>query len=224
MAAGPPRVRPETMMSVPWPSSFGPRTDSVTLATASATTTAKPARSGRSRPSRRRSAAPNSWERSTGIPAEPMGPMRRMPALARSWAARGSRRPLLSLRVDDLDVAGARRQQFLVPAKPDRCAVVEDEDLVGVADGRDPLGDHHHRRLAGVGAQRRPQPGVGGDVEGGERVVEEVDVGPADEGPGDGQALALPAADVGAALLDGRVQPAGHGRDADGGLSTPHAH
>ena len=52
--------------------------------------------------------------------------------------------------------------------------------------------------------QRRPQPGVGGQVERGERVVEEVDLGPADHRPGDGEPLPLAAGDVGAALGDRR--------------------
>ena len=56
------------------------------------------------------------------------------------------------------------------------------------------------------GLERGPQPGVGGQVEGGEGVVEDVDLGPPDEGPGDGQALALAARHVGAALLDPRLQ------------------
>ena len=66
--------------------------------------------------------------------------------------------------------------------------------------------------------QRGPQPGVGGQVEGRERVVEQVDPRPAHERPGDGQPLALAARHVGAALADRGVEPAGHGRDEVGGL------
>ena len=67
------------------------------------------------------------------------------------------------------------------------------------------------------GTERRPEPGVGRQVEGRERVVEEVDVRLADQGPGDAQPLALPAGDVGPALADPRLEPA-HGGTKLGGL------
>ena len=47
------------------------------------------------------------------------------------------------------------------------------------------------------GRQRRAQAGVGGEVERGERVVEQVDAGLAHERPGDREPLALPARHVG---------------------------
>ena len=62
-----------------------------------------------------------------------------------------------------------------------------------------------------MGGQRGAQAGVGGEVEGRERVVEEVDLGLAHEGAGDGQALALAAGDVRAALGDAGLEAAGHG-------------
>ena len=68
-------------------------------------------------------------------------------------------------------------------AAADDGAVLEDDDQVGVADGGDALGDDHDRRVAGDRPQRRPQPGVGGEVERRERVVEQVDLGPSDRPP-----------------------------------------
>ena len=68
------------------------------------------------------------------------------------------------------------------------------------------------------GRQGGPQAGVGGQVEGRERVVEEVDLGLAHEGPGDGQPLALAARHVRAALGDAGVEAARHGGDEVAGL------
>ena len=68
--------------------------------------------------------------------------------------------------------------------------------------------DDHDGGVDGPRRQGRPEPGVGGEVEGGERVVEDVDLGLADERPGDREALALAARHVGAALGDVGVEPA----------------
>ena len=78
----------------------------------------------------------------------------------------------------------------MVPGTDD-ATFVDDEDLIGVANGRDTLGDDEHRGLGGVPAQRPAQFRVGRYVEGGEGVVEDVDVGLLDQGPGDGQPLTL---------------------------------
>ena len=68
------------------------------------------------------------------------------------------------------------------------------------------------------GAERGAQAGVGGEVERRERVVEQVDLRLAHERPGDGQALALAAGHVRAALGDPAPQAAGHGAHEVGGL------
>src|SRR3954447_16761811 len=98
-------------------------------------------------------------------------------------------------------------------AASDDPAVLEHQDLVGVADRGDPLGHEHHRRLTGDRAEWSAQPGVGGEVERGERVVEEVDLGTAYDGTGDRETLSLATADVGAPLGDRGVEPLGHGAD-----------
>ena len=91
-------------------------------------------------------------------------------------------------------------EQFVVRAQPHRLAVLQHEDLVGVLDGRDPLGDDDDGGVASVRLHRGAQPCVGGHVERGERVVEQVHVGFADERSGDGEPLPLTARHVGAAL------------------------
>ena len=98
----------------------------------------------------------------------------------REGARRRSRRRLLrgQLRLDDLEVGRAGSEQFPVPADTDHRAVLQDHDLIGVDDGRHPLSDDHDRACRGDRAQRSPQPGVGGQVQCGERVVEQVDLRP----------------------------------------------
>ena len=81
-------------------------------------------------------------------------------------------------------------------------AVLEDDDVVGVDDRRDPLGHDDDRRMPGDRLECRPEPCVRRQVEGREAVIEEIDVGLRDERPGDGESLALTAGDVGAPLGD----------------------
>ena len=95
-------------------------------------------------------------------------------------------------------------------AAPDEVAVLEDEDLVGGGDRRHALGDDDDGGVGRVRLQGQPQAGVGGQVERRERVVEEVDLGLADQRPGDRQPLALTAGHVRAALLDAGLEAARH--------------
>ena len=66
---------------------------------------------------------------------------------------------------------------------------------------------------ATTGSERGAQPRVGREVERGERVVEEVDVGSLDERSGDGEPLTLTTGHVGPALGDRRVETVGHRLD-----------
>ena len=111
-----------------------------------------PRRSGRSRPTSRRADGPKSIAFSTGCPAP--RPRRTAAAALGGHAARGCDRvgvlrrsdrrgfvgalmrppPARVLRLDDLDVGRAGRQQLRVRALADDHAVVEHEDLVGVGD------------------------------------------------------------------------------------------
>src|SRR5699024_3902915 len=77
---------------------------------------------------------------------------------------------------DDLALGRVRLGEFLVGAAADDPSRVEDDDLVGPADGRHALGDDDDRGLTGRFVEGGPQPRVGGDVEGGERIVEDVDL------------------------------------------------
>ncbi len=81
--------------------------------------------------------------------------------------------------------------QLLVRAHADDRAAVEDDDPVRAHDRADALGDDHHGRVAELAVEGRPEPRVGLEVERREAVVEDVDLGPLDERPGDREALAL---------------------------------
>ncbi len=105
-----------------------------------------------------------------------------------------------------------------MPPAPDDQPVLKDDDLLGVDDGRHALGDDDDRGFPRHRREGRPQPGVGRDVKGRKGIVEEVDLGTTHEGPGDGQALTLPAGDIGAALGNRCVQTFGHGADEVFGL------
>ena len=133
-------------------------------------------------------------------------------AAARAGAPPGRSCRLLraELRVDDLAVGLARRHQLGVGPDADDPAAVEDDDPVGAHDRADPLGDDDRRwrpSISRARAARRQR--VGLEVERREAVVEDVDLGPLDQRPGDRQALALAARQVRAALRDRRVEALG---------------
>src|SRR5258708_33564789 len=89
-------------------------------------------------------------------------------------------------------------------------AVFEDEDVVGGRDRRHPLRNDHDRGVLRVRAERGAQPGVGREIERGERIVEHVDVGFSHERTRDRKPLALAAGYVRATLLDARLESAGY--------------
>ena len=81
--------------------------------------------------------------------------------------------------------------------------------------------DDDDRRVGGHLAQGGAHPGVGVHVERRERVVEQVDGRPADDGAGDRQPLTLAAGEVDAALGHAHVQAVGVGADETVGRSHP---
>ena len=97
----------------------------------------------------------------------------------------------------DLAVILAGHEQLLVRPLPDDAPAVEYEDVVGVQDGADALGDDYGRRIVQIPAQRAAQRPVGLVVERGGAVVEYENLRLARKRPGDEQALLLPAGEVG---------------------------
>jgi hypothetical protein len=93
-----------------------------------------------------------------------------------------------------------------VRAQADQLALVEDDDLLGAQDRRDPLGDDQDRALTGLLLERAAQGRIGLEIERREGVVEDIDRRPFDQRPGDRQPLPLAPRDVRAALRDLALQ------------------
>ena len=89
--------------------------------------------------------------------------------------------------------------------------VVEDDYLVGVADGADALGDDDDGGVLQVLGEGAAYLGLGGGVDRGGGVVEYEYRGVPEHGAGDAEPLLLAAGDVHAALVEPGVEALGHG-------------
>ena len=87
--------------------------------------------------------------------------------------------------------------------------VVEHADHVGVADRRQPVGDHDGRAVGQRGVERGLHRGLVLVVQAARGLVEDDDGGILEEQPGDGQPLLLPAGHPVAPLADDGVEPVG---------------
>src|SRR5699024_2491966 len=90
--------------------------------------------------------------------------------------------------------------QLVVGAALEDPPVLQDEDLVGVADGREAVGDRDGGAAAGGGVQRPGHRPFGGHVQGGGRLVQQQHGRVAQDRAGQRQALLLPAGEAVAAL------------------------
>ena len=102
-----------------------------------------------------------------------------------------------------------RAVELLVRAALHDAAGVEHDDLVGVADGGEPVGDHQHRPLPHEPLDRLLHQPLRLGIERAGRFVEDEDRRIAKQGPGDGDPLALPAGEPGAPLAEQGVEPVG---------------
>ena len=78
----------------------------------------------------------------------------------------------------------------------DHPAVVEDDDLVGVPHGREPVGDGDRGATPGQGVEGLLDGTLGLGVECAGRLVEHQDPRVAEQGAGDGEPLLLPAGEA----------------------------
>ena len=99
-------------------------------------------------------------------------------------------------------------------------AVVEDQDLVGLPHGRQPVGDDQRGAPLERGGQRQLHGGLGLAVEVGGGLVEHHDLGRLEEQPGDGQPLLLASGEAVAAVAHHRVEAVGQGVDHGGDLGA----
>ncbi len=90
-------------------------------------------------------------------------------------------------------VKAAPADQLLVPAALDDLSLLQHEDLVGLPDRGDALGDDDRRHALAASAEPTPDLALGDRVHGRGRVVEDEDLGLDEERPGQGEPLALAA-------------------------------
>src|SRR5215212_419361 len=110
-------------------------------------------------------------------------------------------------------VEPAGGEQLGVGALLDDPAAVDDQDPVGVDDGRQPVGDDQAGPALEGGGQGPLDLHLGLGVEVGGGLVEDDDGRVGQQQPGDGQALLLPARQPVAALADHRLPPFGQAFD-----------
>ena len=103
----------------------------------------------------------------------------------------------------------AEGEQFVVGAALDDLAVVQDEDLVGVADGGEPVRDGDRGASCRHGVDGFLDGLLGLRVEGARGLVEDEDGRVAQDGAGDREALLLAAGEPVAALADHGVVAVG---------------
>ena len=89
----------------------------------------------------------------------------------------------------------------------------EHHDAIGALDGRQAMGDHDGGAPAHQRLERSLHRALALGVERRGRLVEQQDGRVLEDGARDGQALALPAGELGAVLADLRVQPLGVARE-----------
>jgi hypothetical protein len=105
------------------------------------------------------------------------------------------------------------REEILDGLDGDDAAAVEEEDAIGqLPDCGEVMGDEQHSPACAVGGGReeRENSGLGGRIEGGERLIKNQDSRAGGEGAGDADALGLTAGDlVGAAVETGEIETDG---------------
>ncbi len=99
-------------------------------------------------------------------------------------------------------VAAVQCVERFVGAAFDDASLLDDEDLVGAADRGEAVGDDEGRPSLHEVAEAVLNHGLGLGVEGAGSLIEDEDAGVGQDGAGDGDALALAAGELDAALAD----------------------
>ena len=120
--------------------------------------------------------------------------------------------PFLLLLID-FAVNAAVLQQLFMGAHSGDAAVIHDKDEVGICDGADALGNDDLGDTGEIAAQGFADPGIGGGVHGRGGIVENQNLGFAENGAGDAKTLLLSAGDIAAALLNVSIIAVGEGID-----------
>ncbi|TKW51306.1 hypothetical protein CTA1_2384 [Colletotrichum tanaceti] len=97
------------------------------------------------------------------------------------------------------------RHEGLVRALLDDLALAQQDDVVGLADGAEAVGDDDGRAALAGAVERRLHDLLAAHVDGRRRLVEDEDLGLLDDGPGDGEPLPLAARELDAGVADFRL-------------------
>src|SRR5215210_1013707 len=135
------------------------------------------------------------------------------PVTVAAPAAAGSGGGLLGPRPVQPGVGPARGQQLVVAATLDDAPAVQDDDLAGLADRRQPVGDDDRRATGEQAAQPLLDPALRVEVDIRRRLVEDEDPRVGDERAREGDELALARRELHAALADLRVGAVGQALD-----------
>ncbi|GJC95043.1 hypothetical protein ColKHC_03869 [Colletotrichum higginsianum] len=129
---------------------------------------------------------------------------------------------LQRLQVDQLGVAAVHLHQLGVRALLDDASLVEDVDDVGLLNGAEAMGDGNGGAALGGLVEGGLDDVLRLGIEGRRGLVQQQDLGVADEGAGDGDALLLAAGEQGALASDDGVEALGHRHDevVDVGLAA----
>lgn len=119
-----------------------------------------------------------------------------------------------------VDIALVVVEEFLVGALGDDLAVLEDVDAVAVANGAEAVGDGDGGAIGGELVEGFLDLSFGDGVHGGGGFVHEEDVGIAEEGAGEGEALALTTGELHAVFAEEGVVALGEARDEVVGLGV----
>jgi hypothetical protein len=82
----------------------------------------------------------------------------------------------IELGINDFLIDRARRKELLMGSASDDLAIFQDNDVIRVDDGRNTLSDDDDRSVFGVAFERFSELDVGFEIEGGERIIEDIDL------------------------------------------------
>src|SRR6185295_15778089 len=160
------------------------------------------------------SAFPSSTSQTSRSKSRAKGALPASRTSSASWAVNRSRSgesAMGLLGADETSIGAFAFLELVVGPALDDLAALQDDDLIGVPDGAQPVGGD--QACAAAPPEGLVDPAFGRGVQGAGGFIENQDCRPGHQGAGDLQALALAAAPIGSPLLDGTLVAAGPRRD-----------
>ena len=100
---------------------------------------------------------------------------------------------IVELGVSDFSINLVGPHQLFMGASTNNFTLIQDDDLIRIHDGPDPLGHNQDRSILRDGFEAAAQNGIRLIVQGRERVIKDIDIRFFHDGPSNRQALLLPA-------------------------------